>query len=772
MLKRISFILTVALTLTMIAGCEREDFSNPNYDPATNSVVTNLVFNISTASNQTKQSADAVQASSTSPFRGINNAVLLTYTLGSNGQILAVDADSPHKYDLSEIASPGTLSSTDSRRVIEMSLPLNTNTLLFYGRAVIPSSTYGGFTSEECYGHLDKYQMNEASGSGLFTLGKQLKDTEKSKFYATEKLFAGILSVIMNTNLKGTNHVAIPATGAPTGVSTTYKFDVATTEYPELDWATYGAATNSPVETGHSMYPLEVKLASAYKQMTTIRSADGELRAGSGEATVRIITDLWTVINEVRCADPLNKPEAVAKYLANNIFIRINKYFAASTAPVDGSPVTGVSFQPMSDPSNNNGIIEVFQSQAEMDARPNVSGQSYDGIWPTTAELTSIASNDPIKFPFNFNLPRGASHVAFDATRKVFYYPSTFNTSGMGGVMEGGSFNAESYFYPAELLYFGNSPIRTSDSDHKVSDYPTGAGAAEDKWGNDGSWSADWNGQAVKASTRSVAMKYDINYGTALLASQVKYGVAVLKDNNRAVQAEIQGVDPASSSFTEEDKSIEVNETSFKFTGIIVGGQSQNVGWDFLPIATGSTPAYTYGFVYDRAVPTNAQTIPAYVASATGAPSDPNYTMLFDNFKGTQSGGVWEAAAQDKVYVALEFQNNTGQDFYGNHNLIRNGGYFYLIAELDPGKTGLADINWPSNYVLPPYKADGTSNQVKRVFMQDYMTTAVFTLGVNSLKHAYLTVPDLRAGSMTLGLSVDINWSTGLNFGDVILGGN
>ena len=768
MLKRISFILTVALTLTMIAGCEREDFSNPNYDPATNSVVTNLVFNISTASNQTKQSADAVQASSTSTFRGINEAVLLTYTLTSNGQILAKDATSPQKYDLSEVASPGTLSSTDSRRVIEMSLPLNTNTLLFYGRAVIPSSTYGGFTSEECYGHLDTYQMNETAGSGLFTLGKQLQSSEVSKFYATEKLFAGILSVIMNTNLKGTNHVAIPATGAPTGVSTTYKFDVATTEYLELDWATYGSATNSPVELGHSMYPLEVKLANAYKQMTTINSAGGELRAGSGEATVRIITDLWTVINEVRCADPLNKPEAVAKYLANNIFIRINKYFSAQNKPVDGSPITGVSFQPMSDPTNNNGIIEVFQSDAEVNARPKVTGQSYAGIWPETDELESIASNDPIKFPFNFNLPRGASHVAFDGTRKIFYYPSTFNTSGMGGVMEGGQFNAESYFYPAELLYFGNSPIRTSDSDHKVTEYPTGAGTGTGQWDNASSWGDEWNGQAVKASTRSVAMIYHINYGTALLASQVKYGAAVLKDNNRAVQAEIQGIDPTSSSFTEEDKSIEVNGTSFKFTGMIVGGQSQNVGWDFLPVATGSTPAYTYGFVYDRAVPTEAQTIPAYVAA--GAPSQPNYTMLFDNFKGTQSEGIWTPATQDPVYVALEFQNNTGQDFYGNHNLIRNGGYFYLIAELDPASATAPA--WPTNYVLPPYKADGTSNQVKRVFMQDYMTTAVFTLGVNSLKHAYLTVPDLRAGSMTLGLSVDINWSTGLDFEDVILGGN
>ena len=54
--------------------------------------------------------------------------------------------------------------------------------------------------------------------------------------------------------------------------------------------------------------------------------------------------------------------------------------------------------------------------------------------------------------------------------------------------------------------------------------------------------------------------------------------------------------------------------------------------------------------------------------------------------------------------------------------------------------------------------------------MQDYMTSANFVIGENSLKHAYLTVPDLRYSSLTLGLSVDIQWSTGLDFGDVVLG--
>ena len=51
------------------------------------------------------------------------------------------------------------------------------------------------------------------------------------------------------------------------------------------------------------------------------------------------------------------------------------------------------------------------------------------------------------------------------------------------------------------------------------------------------------------------------------------------------------------------------------------------------------------------------------------------------------------------------------------------------------------------------------------------MTTATFTLGENSLKSAYLTVPDLRAASMSMGLSVDLKWETGLDFSNVVLGG-
>jgi hypothetical protein len=50
------------------------------------------------------------------------------------------------------------------------------------------------------------------------------------------------------------------------------------------------------------------------------------------------------------------------------------------------------------------------------------------------------------------------------------------------------------------------------------------------------------------------------------------------------------------------------------------------------------------------------------------------------------------------------------------------------------------------------------------------MTTAEFVMGEESLKKALVTVPDLRAAQISLGLSVDLKWSTGLTYLNVELG--
>ena len=225
--------------------------------------------------------------------------------------------------------------------------------------------------------------------------------------------------------------------------------------------------------------------------------------------------------------------------------------------------------------------------------------------------------------------------------------------------------------------------------------------------------------------------------------------IVTLEDNNHYIQDHDYHVD-------EPNHLIEPTSGLFTLVGILVGGQYPKVGWDFLPVALDTGAGEHTGYVYDKSIAESEVPTPE---------NKENYTLVFDNYKPNSGSG-----AQDKVYVALEFKNN-GPDFFGRDNLITNGSNFYLIGELDPAKEGLANLTWPTHHALPPYTSGSAMNQVKRVFIQDYMTTANFVIGKYSLQYAYLTVPDLRASSVTLGLSVDLNWSTGLNFTEVVIGG-
>ncbi len=761
-------LLSVALLATTVA-CQREavveEPASPNFDPTKNEVVADFVFNVSTSTSQTKQNSSAVQASPDDDFRGISDAKLMSYALDdgadpanpTDGIVLAKDADAGKVFDLAAVLAPGALNSDASRRVLEISLPLKSNTLLFYGKAPM-GDAYGGFTNvKDCYGFMDSYSISKDKGSADFKIGSRISAQDFTKFQIIENLIAGCQTLLLNHFLP--TATAIQANQAPTGTNVpVYGYDIATLPNT-IYWADYNSNDGlSPYESGHARYPLEEKLGLVYKELTDIYTASGnELRAGSGEAVIRMAKDLYGVLQEIRYAAPLCPAETVAKYFAEEVYQRMNKYF---TPNVDGNGiVTGAAFQAPGTIATN------FLSLDEQKYKP---GESVPAgfFWPTQGQLETISSYIPLEFPFNFNLPRGSSYQAFDKTTKCFYYPQSFNVSGMGLPGAGATYNAQSYYYPAELMYFGNSPVRISAQPKKVADYPQGSGTADNRWESDGSWSADWTKNShVTSATRAVAMSYDIQYGTALLATSVAFSSdvqtnGIMYDNNHRVQELKQGR-TISNPLEEPDNSITVDGNSFKVTGLIIGGASKAVGWDYLPVKVGD--AYQYGFIYDKAIPAVSQAVPT---------TTPNYTLVLDNFlAASETDGIYTpAAAQQKVYVAIEFQNKTGRDFYGNANLIPVDGYFYLIGCLDPDKPGLASITWPTDHPVPPYNDDGTSQQVKRVFIQDFMTTATFKLGPNSLKSAYLTVPDLRSTSMSLGLSVDLNWETGLNFEDVILG--
>ena len=189
------------------------------------------------------------------------------------------------------------------------------------------------------------------------------------------------------------------------------------------------------------------------------------------------------------------------------------------------------------------------------------------------------------------------------------------------------------------------------------------------------------------------------------------------------------------------------------------------MGWDYLPVSGEKFDK----MIYDTALPST--TIPTPTGSE-------NYTLVWDNWNAASKG-----SKQNDVYVCLEFVNNTNADFYGKYNLVRSGGTFYITGKLDPD-AGLstsdrsAGITWPTTptgatrplYALPPYDTDGSTIKERRVFIQDYMTTATFVLGQQSLQEAYVTVPDLRTAEISLGLNVDLKWESGLNFTDVTLG--
>lgn len=733
--------LTGTFGLTACSSSDEAAENNPNYNPETNEVLTKFVFSVSTGNQATtRQSSAATQAVNTETFRGITNAALFTYKLGTDGKHLA-EATVANKYiDLGQPVASSTITSTQSHRVLEMSLPINTNTMLFYGKAPEGTASGGeahkGYSAYDVYGHLDAYTLAGGTGDNEgkdiseanFELGKRMTDENKTKYEMIKKLLGGVLTCIINTKIDNGDHVALAAADG-------YGVDVATNEYPAtVNWADYAKNNNtSPVETTHELYPLEIKLADVYKALTTIDVAGGELRAGYGSAILHTIQDAWSVINSVQCATPFSKGEAVAKKMAELIHERINSYFNG-TVPISGDnkggAVSDVTFKAV------NTMITAFNA---------------DTAWPTEAgtkpTIDGITSENLANFPMAYAVPSGAAHYDWISAKKMFEYVTNYSTVSVGGA---GGFTVDSYFYPAELLYFGNSPLRVSATEHKEPTYPNGV----DNWKTDASWSADWTKNShVVSTTRSVAMQNNINYGSALLKTTVGYKTLTLKDNNHAIQ---KAKDQTLSDSDEPDKEITVNATSFQLVGLVIGGQYKKVGWDFTP----KTSENSQGYVYDKAIPEGAEAIPGTANTA----SAPNYTLLFDNYK---AGDV----AQDNVYVALELKNNTGEDFYGKHSLIRNGDSFYLVGMLNPTTKAWNDlVQASSDHPLPPYNADGTSIQKVRVFMQDFMTTANFWFGEESLHEALLTVPDLRNSSLTLGLSVDMNWSTGLTFENVILG--
>lgn len=490
-------------------------------------------------------------------------------------------------------------------------------------------------------------------------------------------------------------------------------FTAAATTPSEMTWKNYAAQARTAIPVYG--YPLW----DAYNELTTIQT--NEHRAGSGASIVRLLNDIKAICSAMVEGGSIVPDPSIERSLANAIIAKVNLYIGSTNTFKDIDAILSVP-----------AVETVYQSS-----------------W-------NLKTGDLRDFPRKLGLPSGAAQFTYADGK--FSYVAAANSFGpaQSGVA------LDKYSFPAELAYWACSPIRVTDQSVTNDDFPT----TVDTWANDqdNDWVAkSWtkNG-VVGSSTKGVALQNNINYGTALLKTSVALNSsAAIKDNREAIldrRAAVEG-----STNTEEDQEFTAAqlENKFKLLGVLVGGQPNSVSWNWAP-ASGAT--FT-NVIYDHYMGTSDGLM---VPTTTGNES---YTMVFDNLKvGAETDG------QNIVYVALELQNNLGQDFYGNANIVRDGGIFYLVGALDLSKVDLSAVqaNYPVNtdgngYRYPPLAAqhsgsgtDYSNHEVIRVFMQDFVTEANFT--INSLKNAYVTVPDLRAVEMKFGLSVDLKWKAGASF--------
>lgn len=259
------------------------------------------------------------------------------------------------------------------------------------------------------------------------------------------------------------------------------------------------------------------------------------------------------------------------------------------------------------------------------------------------------------------------------------------------------------YVYPANLWYRANTLIKTSDK------------VLTDKYVDGTAWNdilANYDGDGVvKNSTASIALNDQIQYAVGRLKMTVKVASTLYDGNGETVTVPTEG---------------------FPVSAVLIGDQ-RKVDFQFAPVS--KTKQYT---IYDKE-------LSGINATTTG--SSANNTLAL------------ETPADENVNVLLELTNNTGKRFKGKNGYIPAGGKFYLLATLTPSKgTG--------------YNATG----MNQVFKQDYVTSANFTIQANikdastnpnqdkGLGAAYNVIPDLRTPALSIGLSVDLTWQSGLTF--------
>ena len=422
----------------------------------------------------------------------------------------------------------------------------------------------------------------------------------------------------------------------------------------------------------------------------------------------------------------MTKGDAIATYLTSIATATTTGTSPKAWSAVKADETTGqgkaladlyTSFIGMSAGSSTNiqaAVQDLYTSLLNIRSSQTTENQAVIDAITTAITNTTYASatdgkltfTDAISgYPADNNLPDGAATVEWENNA---FSAKTTSTYTADGVSVGSMAN---YVYPANLWYRANTLIKTDDAAHgDLYDTNNNSGTTSD-WATILGKYAEDNG-TVKVSTRSIALKNQIQYAVARLDTKVT---------------------TASTLYDHAGAAVAVKDGGFPITAILVGNQ-RVANWEFKPNdATEKATQYT---VYDK-------TMPSGMKASTDA-STYNHTLLL------------ETPASSAVNIVVEFTNNSGNVFRGHNNeLIPAGAKFYMVATLDPTKG----------------KKPTDNSSINQVFLQDYTTVANLNIKSNDgtghndgLGAAYNVIPDLRTPALSIGLSVDLTWQSGLIF--------
>lgn len=773
-MKKLLFITLGLAALFGLTACVEPQNVSPTFNPVDNTINTQFVFNISALSESsdpnTKQADTNVQAKGN--FRGIDNATLFavidsnmnTTSAPQRKKMVVPTENAAAMRDLSSILAKDAIPSGQDggTRIVEINLPVGTNELVFYAKAA--KQDIPGLDPKELYGSLqytttsDQY-INLKNMIGSYA-ERRLAAKDSSAYSTLQALIVRSFNGLFRTTVKGESDSLAWYEKRLTDSEKEIHFGDKTYTVKTLRWADYACAgtdDNSAISpffkdpiSGQPLPASELEriLGMSYTAFSSPKY-EHDIRGGSGLSTARTLADLYNLAQSGAHATPLSLQEAVAQLVFQKLVTNIEKL----SDPITGSLTGERVWKNVTSVKNVVGLSSVSISEEY-----NINRFPAQEHMPDGSSTLGLDSLDVIPNPL---LPpqAGGGVTRILQLKYVSALDTLFNGSG--------STPKNLYTYTPELCYYGNSSIRTSESNTLSNlSFPTHADWSDaTKWSG-GTWKED--GSPITSATRGVAMSNTIQYGISLLGSKLVLSSKDLTDNG---------------TLGGQTKTITLDNSHFLlWTGILVGGQPEQVGWDYLLNMSNGIKAGSNAIVYDkinyrRSEATGLDTAgvaitnAGYVGGSDEASAFTNFTLLYDNVDPYAP----DDSQQGDVYVALEFVNRLGQDFWGKQGLIRDGATFYLFAKLTPTPAAPDDrveVFWNNvfngafnnNNLLPPYKEDGTTRPIRRVFVQDIKTGVTFRFNSDALSNAYIAIPDLRSAKLSLGMNVDLNWSAGLTY--------